>query len=212
LILAGVLFMERKRMPSWLRRQAGNLGGGRARHGLIALAAVGTAAALAALLVGWLQMLNGGARVEVYGVAFTLPPHAERLLARISIKNAGSRPALIIGSNNAFILTAKKMTSQEEDSEWGHLGNAEETHLDAPRRLEPGEQWRDYAVVKMLERKEYSAFLGGASLLYVLIRTVYRDASLPASEHRITEACYYYVKDPERPRSCRGHNRRYVAD
>jgi hypothetical protein len=41
---------------------------------------------------------------------------------------------------------------------------------------------------------------------------VYRDASLPASEHRITEACYYYVKDPERPRSCRGHNRRYVAD
>jgi hypothetical protein len=195
---------------AWLQRTARAAFARPGRPYLIVGAAVGAAAAIAALLVGW--PLGNAAQVEVAGVAFTLPPHTDRLLATIAIRNHGALPALIIGSNNAFILTSKEMTGGEEESEWDHLGDTEEARHDAPRRLEPGAQWPDYAVVKTLQRKEYEAFLSGTSLIYVLMRTVYRDASLPDTKQRITEACYYYVKDPQRPRLCGGHNRRYVAD
>jgi hypothetical protein len=195
---------------TWLQRTARETFARSARPYLIAGAAVGAAAAIAALLVG--GPLGDTAQVEVGGVAFTLPQNADRLLATIAIKNDGSLPALIIGSNNAFILTSKEMTGDEEESEWDHLGTTEEAAHDAPRRLEPGAQWADYAVVKTLARGEYAAFLSGSSLIYFLMRTLYGDASLPATKQRITEACYYYVKDPQRPRLCRGHNRHYVAD
>jgi hypothetical protein len=194
---------------AWLQRTAHAAFARPARPYLFAGAAVGAAAAIAALLVA--GPLGNAAHIEV-GVAFTLPPRADRLLATIAIKNDGLLPALIIGSNNAFILTSKEMTDHEEDSEWDHLGDTDDAGHEAPRRLEPGAQWPDYAVVKTLARKEYAAFLSGSSLIYFLMRTAYGDASLPATKQRITEACYYYVKDPQRPRFCRGHNRRYVAD
>jgi len=199
-----------RRDVAWLRRTAGAAFARPARPYLIAGAAVGAAAAIAALLVGW--SLGKAAQVAVGAVAFTLPPHTDRLLATIAIKNDGALPALLIGSNTAFILAPTEMTAREEDSEWDHLGDTEEARRDGPRRLEPGAQWPDYAVVKTLAPKEYAAFLSGSSLIYFLMRTVYRDTSLPDSKQRITEACYYYVKDPQRPRFCRGHNRRYVAD
>ena len=195
---------------AWLQQTAQTAFARPARPYLIAGAAVGAATAIAALLVGW--PLGNAARVEVGAVAFTLPPHTDRVLATIAIKNEGALPALIIGSTNAFILTPKEMTGPEEESEWDHLGDTEEAPHDAPRRLEPGAQWPDYAVVKTLAGKEYEAFLSGSSLIYFLMRTVYGDTSLPNTKQRITEACYYYVKDPQRPRFCRGHNRRYVAD
>jgi hypothetical protein len=172
-------------------------------------AAAGAGAAIAILLVA--APLGNRAQITIGAVEFTLPPQANRVLASISIKNDGSLPALIIGSNNAFILTAKEMTAQEEESEWAHLGAAE-ARQGAPQRLEAGAQWPHYAVVKTLERDEYQAFLSGSDLIYFLMRTVYRDGSLAPSKRRITEACYYYAKDPQRPRTCRGHNRRYVAD
>jgi hypothetical protein len=195
---------------AWLQRTAHAAFGRPVRPYLIAGAAVGAAAAIAALLVAWPP--GTAAQVEVGAIAFTLPPHQDRLMATIAIKNDGALPALIIGSTNAFILTPKEMTGREEESEWDHLGDTEEARHDAPRRLEPGAQWPDYAVVKTLVPKEYEAFLSGSSLIYFLMRTVYRDTSLPDTKQRITEACYYYVKDPQRPRLCRGHNRRYVAD
>jgi len=145
------------------------------------------------------------------GVAFNLPAQADRVLATISIKNVGSLPALIIGSNNAFILTSKQMTGAEEESEWDHLGDAAQTRAGPSQRLEAGAQWPNYAVIKTLDRNEYQAFLSGSRLIYFLMRTVYRDESLSASQRRVTEVCYYYVKNPQRPRACRGHNRRYVA-
>jgi hypothetical protein len=191
----------------WLQRTARDALAWPARGILIGLAA-GTAAAIAALLL--VTPLSKRAQITVGGVDFTLPPHANRVLASISIKNDGFLPALIIGSNNAFILTAKEMTAKEEESEWEHLGAAAEAR--ASRRLEAGARWPNYAVVKTLERDEYQAFLSGSQLIYFLMRTVYRDESLAANKRRITEACYYYLKDPQRPHACRGHNRRYVAD
>jgi hypothetical protein len=194
---------------SWLQRTARAALAPQARRYLIAGAAV-AAAVIVALIIA--APLGSRARIEVGGVAFSLPPQADRVLASISIKNAGSLPALIIGSNNAFILTSKEMTREEEESEWDHLGDAAQTRGGAPRRLEAGAQWPDYAVVKTLQRDEYQAFLSGSRLIYFLMRTVYRDESLPQSKRRITEACYYYVKDPQRPHACRGHNRGYIAD
>lgn len=197
----------------WLQRLAGGVARWRPRGSLIGLGIVALAAAVAALLVAFpLQPVDQGARVEVAGVVFGFAPNAERLLATIAIKNAGSLPALIISSNNAVILTPRQMTGAEEDGEWDHLGNAEETRHDAPRRLEPGQEWPDYAVVRTLERKEYQAFLAGTYLIYFLMRTEYRDALLPVTKHRITEVCHYYVKDLARPRSCHGHNRSFVGD
>jgi hypothetical protein len=193
----------------WLQRTARAALAPPARRYLIGLVAV-AAAAIVALLIA--APLGNRARIEVDGVAFSLPPQADRVLASVAIKNVGSLPALIIGSNNAFILTSKEMTGEEEETEWDHLGDAAQTPGGAPRRLAAGAQWPDYTVVKTLERNEYQAFLSGSRLIYFLMRAVYRDESLPASKRRITEACYYYVKDPQRPRSCRGHNRRYVAD
>jgi hypothetical protein len=193
----------------WLQQTARAVLARPARGYLIGAAAV-AAAAIVALLIA--APPGNRARIEVGGVAFSLPPQADRVLARVAIKNVGSLPALIIGSNNAFILTSKEMTGGEEESEWDHLGDAAQTPGGAPQRLEAGAQWPNYAVVKTLERNEYQAFLSGSRLIYFLMRTVYRDESLPASKRRITEACYYYVRDPQRPRTCRGHNRRYVAD
>jgi hypothetical protein len=193
----------------WLQRTArAALAPGERRY-LIAGAAVAGAALIALLIAA---PLGNGARIELGGVAFSLPPQAERVLANVSIKNVGSLPALVIGSNSAFILTSKAMTGEEEETEWDHLGDAAQTPGGAPQRLEAGAQWPDYAVVKTLERNEYQAFLSGSRLIYFLVRVIYRDESLAANKRRITEACYYYVKDPQRPRACRGHNRRYVAD
>jgi len=191
----------------WLQRTARSALAAETRRYLIAGAAVGTAA-LAALIIA----AAGGnrARIELGGVVFSLPPQADRVLASVSIKNVGSLPAFIIGSNNAFILTTKEMTGEEEDSEWDHLGAAAPTGV--PQRLEAGAQWPNYAVVKTLERNEYQAFLSGSRRIYFLMRAIYRDQSLPPSKRRVTEACYYYVNDLQRPRACRGHNRRYVAD
>jgi hypothetical protein len=193
----------------WLQRTARSALAWPTRGILIGLVA-GAAAAIAALLIA--TPLGKSAQIAVGGVDFTLPPHADRVLASISIKNDGFLPALIIGSNNAFILTAKEMTAKEEESEWEHLGAAAEAHQEAPRRLEAGAQWPNYAAVKTLKRDEYQAFLSGSQFIYFLMRTVYRDESLAPSKRRITEVCYYYVKDPQRPHACRGHNRRYVAD
>jgi len=192
----------------WLQRTARAALAWPTRGILIGLVA-GAAAAITILLLA--TPLGKRAQITVGGVDFTLPPHADRVLASISIKNDGSLPALIIGSNNAFILTAKEMTATEEESEWEHLGAAAEAHQGAPRRLEAGAQWPNYAVIKTLERDEYQAFLSGSQLIYLLMRTVYRDESLAPSKRRITEACYYYVKDPQRPHACRQHNRD-VAD
>jgi hypothetical protein len=193
----------------WLRRTGrAMLAGGEWRY-LIA----GAAAAGAALIVLFIAApLGNRAQIELGGVAFSLPPQADRVLANVSIKNAGSLPALIIGSNNAFILTSKEMTGEEEETEWDHLGDTAQTRGGAPQRLEAGAQWPDYAVVKTLERNEYQAFLAGSRLIYFLVRVIYWDESLAANNRRITEACYYYVKDPQRPRACRGHNRRYVVN
>ena len=192
----------------WLQRTArAALAPGERRY-LVAGAAVACAALLALLIAA----PGNQAQIELGGVAFSLPPPADRVLANISIKNVGSLPALIIGSNNAFILTSKEMTGEEEEAEWDHLGDAAQTRGGAPQRLEAGAQWPDYAVVKTLERNEYQAFLSGSRLIYFLVRVIYRDESLAANKRRITEACYYYVKDPQRPRACREHNRRYVAD
>jgi hypothetical protein len=193
----------------WLQRTARDALSAPSRHYLIAIAAVVAAAATAALLVT--APFADRAQIEVGGVAFTLPANAERVLASITIKNAGSLAALVIGSNNAFILTSKEMTREEEDSEWDHLGAAAEAN-GTPQRLEAGAQWPNYTVVKTLERNEYAGFLAGSHLIYFLMRTVYRDESLPPSKRRVTETCYYYMKDPQQPRACRGHNRRYVAD
>ena len=194
----------------WLQRTARAALASPTRRYLIAAVVVVAAAGMAALLVA--VPFGDRAQIDVGGVAFTLPPQGDRVLAKISIKNAGSLPALIIDSNNAFILTSKEMTREEEDSEWDHLGDATGAHQGAPQRLEAGAQWPNYAVVKTLERNEYETFLSGSHLIYFLMRTAYRDESLPQSKRRITEACYYYVKDPHQPRACRGHNRRYVAD
>jgi hypothetical protein len=194
----------------WLQRTARAALAAPMRRSLIGVAAVVAAAAIAALLVT--APFSARAQIEVGGVAFTLPAQANRVLASISIKNDGSLPALIIGANNAFILTSKEMSREEEDSEWNHLGAATRAPQGAPQRLEAGAQWPHYAVVKTLERNEYAAFLSGSQLIYFLMRTVYRDESLPPSKRRITEACYYYAKDLQQPRACHGHNRRYVAD
>jgi hypothetical protein len=194
----------------WLERTARDTLAALRRRYLIAVAAVTAAAAIAALVVT--APFAKRAQIEVGRVAFTLPEQANRVLASISIKNDGSLPALIIAANNAFILTAKEMSSEEEDSEWVHLGTATQTPQGAPQRLEAGAQWPNYAVVKTLERNEYVAFLSGSQLIYFLMRTVYRDESLAPSKRRITETCYYYVQDPRQPHACRGHNRRYVAD
>lgn len=192
----------------WLQRLVRDLG--RVPRDLMIAGSVGAAAAVAALFAVIPLAVERAAAVEVRGVTFALPPQGQRLLATISIENIGALPATVIGSNNAFILTAKEMTSEEENREWDHLG--EVAANDAPRSLEPGGRWPDYAVVRTLERKEYQAFLSGAALIYFLMRTQYRDASLPAGRHRITETCYYYSKDPQQRRSCHGHNRRYVSD
>ena len=192
----------------WLQRTVrAALAPGERRY-LIAGAAVAGAALIALLIAA----PGNRARIELGGVAFSLPPQADRVLANVSIKNVGSLPALITGSNNAFILTSKEMTGEEEETEWDHLGDAAQTPGGAPQSLEAGAQWPDYAVVKTLERNEYQAFLSGSGLIYFLVRVIYRDEFLAANKRHITEACYYYVKDPQRPRACRGHNRRYVAD
>ena len=192
----------------WLQRAARAALAPGARRTLIGVAAL----AAAAIVALWVAAPPGNrARIELDGVAFSLPAQADRVLATISIKNAGSLPALIIASNHAFILTAKQMTGAEEESEWEHLGDAAQTRGGPPQRLEAGAQWPNYAVIKTLERNEYQAFLSGSRLIYFLMRTVYRDETLSAGQRRVTEVCYYYMKDPRRPRACRGHNRRYVA-
>ena len=71
---------------AWLQQTAQTAFARPARPYLIAGAAVGAATAIAALLVGW--PLGNAARVEVGAVAFTLPPHTDRVLATIAINIA----------------------------------------------------------------------------------------------------------------------------
>jgi hypothetical protein len=183
------------------------------RRSPFVLAAVVIVAAVVALLLSLMgRDVDKGSRIKMASLVFGFPAGSDQLSASVSIRNEGSLPASIIGSNNAFVLAPKPMTGREEDDEWQHLGDAEEIRQQIHRTLQPGEDWRDYAVVRAARRAEYQGFLGGAYLLYFLMRTEYRDPSLPITKHRVTEICYYFVKDLQRPRSCHSHNRLLVSD